>query len=121
MKKDLLLAFILLPSVFALNEVVVSSAGIPSVVDYDSKSVAQECNLTTQEIDAIKGFASSSFGISSSLINISNYYCYNYSGQKSIYANLITKSSESDIIIKSISFSISSYEEIDYDFNGRKS
>ncbi len=115
MKKDLLLAFILLPSVFALNEVVVSSAGIPSVVDYDSKSVAQGCNLTTQEIDAIKGFASSSFGISSSLINISNSYCYNYSGQKSIYANLITKSSESDIIIKSISFSISSYEEIDYD------
>jgi hypothetical protein len=116
MKKALLLAFILLPSVFALTEIVVSSAGVPSMAEPDGKIVENECNLTAEEMDAIKSFAASSFGISASLINVSNSHCYNYSGQKSIYANLITKVSESDILIKSISFSMSSYETIDYDF-----
>jgi hypothetical protein len=118
MKKLLFFALLLIPSVFAAAEdlaiapAIDSSQGI-SISEYRND---YQCNLSDSELDNIRNFTIANFNITnSSLVNISSSYCYNYSSYYSIYVNMITKQSVSDIELKTISFSLSYSNEIDYD------
>jgi len=116
MKTALLLLF-LIPIVFAAGEEIsMISAAEPAMSVSPDYYNNYECNLSDAELNNIKEFAITNFNLTdASMVNISHSSCYNYGEYYSIYVNMIAKSSESEISIKSISFSLSYSNEIDYD------
>ncbi|MDD5499399.1 MAG: hypothetical protein PHT91_00805 [Candidatus Nanoarchaeia archaeon] len=100
---------------FSSEDFAVSSAS-PSRVNYN------DCNLSENELESIKGFALQYFNISSEEgANVSYNYCYSYDDYYSAYAVLSVKDNFDDIKLKSLSISLSYSTEIDYDFlmNGK--
>ncbi|MFA5333213.1 MAG: hypothetical protein WC376_01825 [Candidatus Nanoarchaeia archaeon] len=115
MKKILFLILLLIPAVFSAEDFTVSVSSEPKgISDYSYNSY--ECNLTEDELFNIKEFAVNNFNLTdNSFVNISYNSCYNYGDYYSIYVNMVAKKNDSDINTKTISFSLSYSNEIDYD------
>jgi hypothetical protein len=116
MKKLLFFALLMIPAVFAAAgdlEIAPATDSSQGVSEYRND---YQCNLSDSELDNIRNFTIANFNITnSSFVNISSSHCYNYSSYYSIYVNMITKQSALDIELKTISFSLSYSNEIDYD------
>lgn len=119
MKKLLFLLILLIPTVFSAEELKISptsSVSEPSIGISVDRSNSYDCNISESELNNIKNFIVTNYDLSdNSLVNISYNSCYNYGDYYSIYVNMIAKKNESDINIKTISFSVSYSKDIDYD------